>query len=223
MKNLKKVTCPRCKGYGYIRGQRVSNGSHLRNYKHVEGGRCFACEGAKVLHMREDGKLIREANGTILHYSKDNGVYLGILENKNKQSKIIEFEPAWLSPVGRLISETEEKRIKQRENKIQMMILDVYLNLKNLDTVFPNVIDLTISRYDEYCKLLSENDKGELIEFSEIVIPILQDTVELMNTFKEHGDKKVEEFITIYKNFSTDLLKTYKTNLDNYSFNYVVF
>lgn len=223
MRNLKEVTCPRCKGYGYIRGQKVSNGNHLRNYKHVEGGRCFACEGAKVLHMTEEGKLIREANGAILHYSKDNGTYLGILKHRNKPTKIIEFKPAWLSPVGRLISETEEKRIKQRENKIQMMILDVYLNLKNLDTVFPNVIDLTISRYDEYCKLLSENDKGELIEFSEIVIPILQDTVELLELFKDHEAKEVKEFITIYKDYSVDLLKTYKTNLETYSFDYIVF
>lgn len=56
---LKK--CPRCKGHKYIRGQKVSyaEGSQLPNYKKIEAGVCFLCNGTGEAFYTEDNRVLK--------------------------------------------------------------------------------------------------------------------------------------------------------------------
>ena len=194
MNNLKEVTCPRCKGFGYIRGQRLNTGRQLDNYKHIKHGLCFACKGAKVLHMNEDGKLIREENGRILEYDKQNGKYLGILKNKN--SKII-FEPVENTDIVFELKESE--KIKEREISIKRMIIKVCMEIEKPKDMVVLILQLTMERSKQYCKILAEGDNTKHLEFLENVIPILKDTDKILCKFRQHKKDDVKKFINKYQ------------------------
>lgn len=79
-------TCPRCKGHGYILGQKTKYryyDSHLPNYKKNKRGLCFLCDGKKEAFFTNDNRVLK--------FKKDK---LGKLS-------VIEFCPS----TGRLIGE----------------------------------------------------------------------------------------------------------------------
>lgn len=72
-----EITCTRCKGTKYMRGQE----GKVPNYKHNEDGLCFACDGEGTLLKRPDGKIVRRdlSNGNWLSFDYK-GKYLGVVE-----------------------------------------------------------------------------------------------------------------------------------------------
>lgn len=209
MNNLKTITCPRCKGFGYIRGQKLDNGRQLNNYKRIEHGLCFACKGAKVLHMNEDGKIIREENGRILEYDK-NGRYLGIL--KNKSTKII-FEPVENTDIVFELKESE--KIREREISIKRMIIKVCMEtVEPKDALIP-ITELAMERTKQYCEILSKDDNTkELTEFLENTIPVLEDTNRILYKFKQHEKPNVKEFINKYREYNSNQIGLFKNSVN---------
>ena len=51
---MTQITCPRCSGTG-----------ELPKFRHIENGRCFLCEGAKVINVKD---IAFEASGTCVCY-----------------------------------------------------------------------------------------------------------------------------------------------------------
>ena len=77
-----KVTCPRCKGEGYMLGQHVEEqGVRVPNYRHNEDGLCFACDNDRYLLRRPDGKLVRRdfENGNWLWYD-EKGAFISVVD-----------------------------------------------------------------------------------------------------------------------------------------------
>lgn len=79
--NTTKLTCPRCKGHKTIRGQEGNRyrgeNYKLPNYKKVEAGICFLCDGEGLANYNKEKNIfVKEKNGAILKYNT-NGRYLG--------------------------------------------------------------------------------------------------------------------------------------------------
>lgn len=103
MEGTIKLICPRCKGHKYIRGQEGNRyaGEHykLANYKKVEGGICFLCNGQGVAnYSKELGCYVKRKNGALLGYN-EKGSYMGIIEeSKNENELLFDLvltEPEW--------------------------------------------------------------------------------------------------------------------------------
>ena len=102
MKDTIKLTCPRCKGHKYIRGQEgnkyIGENYKLANYKKVEGGLCFLCDGEGTAnYSKEYNCFVKRKNGALLSYNSK-GAYNGII--KEEREDVITFtlqleEPTW--------------------------------------------------------------------------------------------------------------------------------
>lgn len=86
-------TCPRCKGHKYIRGQKVSykEGHHLPNYKKIEAGVCFLCDGKGKAFYTTDNRVLKAVHrygvDYIVEYSPVNGKKIGMVSSLNHTSK----------------------------------------------------------------------------------------------------------------------------------------
>lgn len=80
-------TCPRCKGHGYILGQKDKKYFTLPNYKHNQKGICFLCDGKKQAFFTEDNRVLKfkdkYGRRIITEYSPLTGDYIGIVSDLN--------------------------------------------------------------------------------------------------------------------------------------------
>lgn len=68
-------TCPRCKGLGYILGQKKKHKAityHLPNYKKNKRGLCFLCDGKKEAFFTDDNRVFK--------FKKDKSGKVAIIE-----------------------------------------------------------------------------------------------------------------------------------------------
>lgn len=102
MKDIIKLTCPRCKGHKYIRGQEgnpyYGESYKLANYKEIQGGICFLCDGQGTAnYSKEYNCFVKRKNGALLSYNSK-GAYVGIIEEKDKNElkfDLVLGEPTW--------------------------------------------------------------------------------------------------------------------------------
>lgn len=199
LKNLKEARCPRCKGYGYIRGQKLRNGIQLENYKFNQHGLCFACKGAKFLHKTEDGKLfIREENGKVLGYDY-RGKYVGILKN--------------ISTIKSEAKDIKDNKVKDREKIMKRILIQM-----NTGTVVPNdgiivIKELCLERAKHYNSLIESGDKNQIELFLKTIVLSLEQNIKIINKLKHNKDKDIENFINIYEKYNSGELNRFRNKL----------
>lgn len=85
-------TCPRCKGHKYILGQKktYSDSTKLPNYRHIERGICFLCDGKGTAFHTLDNRVLKLVKtktnkNCIIEFSPFNGKKMGIIPvNENE-------------------------------------------------------------------------------------------------------------------------------------------
>lgn len=82
-------TCPRCKGHKYILGQKKTygDGAALPNYKHIERGICFLCDGKGTAFHTLDNRVLKLVKtktnkNCVIEFSSFNGKKIGIIPLK---------------------------------------------------------------------------------------------------------------------------------------------
>lgn len=90
-KNGSFKTCPRCKGHGYMLGQKKyskEHSGHLPDYRKNKKGLCFLCDGKKEAFFTDDNKVLkfkRDKFGSlsVIEFCPVTGNLIGELENLN--------------------------------------------------------------------------------------------------------------------------------------------
>ena len=98
-------TCPRCKGHGYILGQKKKykeHSTHLPDYRKNKKGLCFLCDGKKEAFFTDDNRVFK--------FKKD----------KLGKVSVIEF----CSSTGRLIGEVTDFNLDTLNSKNYNIISD---------------------------------------------------------------------------------------------------
>lgn len=174
LQNLEKVTCPRCKGNGFIRGQRTSSYS-LPNYKFNENGLCFACMGEKYLRLSKEGFYLREEKGNILKYDFK-GKYLGIYEYKEEKPFVIR---------------TKEE-IEEEELNVRRTLLYAYIGRLSREEVLTELKSISIQRRKYSRKLHKKNNIRDLEVFLTTIIDCMDKTNKMLSIISKREDCKDE-------------------------------
>lgn len=156
--------CPRCKGHKYIRGQKYSSSSHLPNYKKIDSGLCFLCEGSGEAFYTNDNKVLKCikkcGKNYIVEYSPTTGRKIGMVssfkndDNKNRINKNN-------NPIKDLTNKVKE------EDFFPTMYEMVWNDWSSVaDIIFkeyPNAKPVSVDRF--YGDYEDENNSGGYINF----------------------------------------------------------
>lgn len=159
-KGEKKV-CPRCKGYKYIRGQKVyANAVQLPNYKHNEQGLCFLCDGTGEAFYTEDNKVLKMVSkgkmNYIIEYSPKNGEKICVLTGFRDDSSCNDSRT-----VKDFTSEVKEEDFFP--NMYEMVWSDWSKVADVIFEEYPNARPINVNKFDAY--EYEEGVSGDCINF----------------------------------------------------------
>lgn len=145
--NGEEITCPKCEGLTRLRGQQVSKYNQRRqlpNYKEIEDGICFLCNGTGKSFLTDDNRLLK------------------FVTTKNGNQCLLEYHPETFSKV-RIIPDHEYKNKKPilKFNGSHIHSLDsIYMP----ESLFPNKHELLWGVWSKAAdKALKENPNSKPI------------------------------------------------------------